>query len=98
MADTRQMAGPPQPERTPAAATPDTPARPAEALRAQPRRAFDAAFVTALTANAETAVALFESESRDGRDGEIKEWAARQLPALREHLTALRTLRLRPGS
>jgi len=46
----------------------------------------------------DAAVALFEAESRDGRDDEVKEWAARQLPALRDQLAAARALRPRPGS
>jgi putative membrane protein len=68
------------------------------ALRSQPPARFDAAFVTAVVASREAAVALFEAESRDGRDAEVKEWAARQLPALREQLAAARALRPRPGS
>jgi len=68
------------------------------ALRSQPPAAFDAAFVAAMIASREAAVALFEAESRDGRDAEIKEWAARQLPALREQLVAARALRPRPSS
>jgi putative membrane protein len=68
------------------------------ALRSQPRREFDAAFVAAMIASREAAVALFEAESRDGRDGELKEWAARQLPALRDQLVAARALRSRTGS
>ena len=68
------------------------------ALRSQPPAAFDAAFVAAMVASREAAVALFEAESRDGRDAEIKEWAARQLPALREQLVAARALRPRPSS
>lgn len=92
MAGTRQMpAAPPQPSPRPAAA-------PVSALRATAPGDFDAAFLAALVANGEAAVALFDTESRDGRDDEIKEWAARQLPALREHLAAIRTLRPRPGS
>ncbi|MEO5819065.1 MAG: DUF4142 domain-containing protein [Vicinamibacteraceae bacterium] len=87
MAGTRQIASPPHPD-----------AKPASALRAQPRASFDAAFLAAMITNGEAAVALFDTESRDGRDDEIKEWAARQLPALREHLTAVRALRLRAGS
>ena len=67
-------------------------------LAAVPRAAFDAAFVTAMIARREAAVALFEAESRDGRDDEVKEWAARQLPALREHLAAVRALRPGPRS
>jgi putative membrane protein len=88
MAGTRQIAGPSRP----------TSSKPATALRAQPRAAFDSAFLTMLVANGEAAVALFEAEARDGRDDEIKEWAARQLPALREQLTATRALRSREGA
>jgi putative membrane protein len=68
------------------------------ALRSQPPAAFDAAFVSAMVASREASVGLFEAESRDGRDAEVKEWAARQLPALREQLDAARALRPRPGS
>ena len=92
MAGGRQIATPSRPDANPPAAPP------VAALRAQPPAAFDAAFVAALVANGEAAVALFDTESRDGRDNEIKEWAARQLPALREHLTAIRSLRPRPAS
>lgn len=68
------------------------------ALRSLPPAGFDEAFVAAMVASREGAVALFEAESRDGRDAEIKEWAARQLPALREQLAAIRALRPRPSS
>jgi putative membrane protein len=88
MAGSRRIAG---------AASPDH-AKQAPALRAQPPAAFDAAFLAALASNTEAALALYESESRDGRDDEIKDWAARQLPAIREQLTAIRALRPRPGS
>jgi putative membrane protein len=67
-------------------------------LRSRPAADFDAAFVAAMIASREAAVASFEAESRDGRDAEVKEWAARQLPALREQLVAARALRPRPGS
>jgi putative membrane protein len=67
-------------------------------LRSQPPRAFDAAFIAAMIASREAAVAMFEAESRDGRDAEVKEWAARQLPALRDQLVAARALRPRPSS
>jgi putative membrane protein len=90
MAGTRQIAGPTRPAATQTG-------KPARDLRARPAAAFDAAFVALMIANGEAAVALFEAESRDGRDDEIKDWAARQLPALREQLTAVRALRLRPG-
>jgi putative membrane protein len=55
--------------------------------------AFDRAFVAAATRAHEAAVALFESESRDGRDADVKDWAARQLPAIREQLTKVQALK-----
>jgi putative membrane protein len=101
---TSPIAGAPRAE--PAASTPsakgDAPppdeAKELAALRSQPPRAFDAAFVAAMIARGEATVALFEAESRDGRDAEVKEWAARQLPALRGQLAAARALRPRPSS
>lgn len=92
MAGTRQIATAPRVPADPPLPTP------ASTLRNAPPGSFDAAFLAALIANGESAVSLFDAESRDGRDDEIKEWAARQLPALREHLTAIRALRPRPGS
>ena len=67
-------------------------------MLAQRPPAFDAAFLAVMVASGEAAVALFEAESRDGRDDEVKEWAARQLPALREQLATVRALRPRPSS
>jgi putative membrane protein len=67
-------------------------------LSSQPPGAFDPAFLAAMIASRDAAVALFDAESRDGRDDEVKEWAARQLPALRDHLTSARTLRPRKSS
>ena len=89
MAGTRKIAGVPQA---------DAPSKAVATLRAQPPASFDAAFVAASIAGHTAAVALFEAESRDGRDDEVKDWAARQLPALRDHLTAARALRPRPSS
>jgi putative membrane protein len=89
------MAGPRQIALAPAD---EAPSKALAALRSTPRSAFDAAFVDAMIASRTAAVSLFEAESRDGRDDEVKDWAARQLPALRDHLTAARALRPRPGS
>jgi putative membrane protein len=55
--------------------------------------AFDKAFVALMIKEHDAAIALFEGESRDGRDAEVKEWAAKQLPALREHLTQAKSLK-----
>ena len=53
---------------------------------------FDRAFLAAALKGHEAAVALFEAESRDGRDADVKEWAARQLPAIRDQLTKAQAL------
>ena len=96
----RELAAMDRPVAIPATAdaTPTDAMKAAAALRSQPPPLFDAAFVAAIIARREAAVALFEAESRDGRDAEIKEWAARQLPALRDQLVAARALRDRPRS
>ena len=69
-------------------------AKPAQAALAKlSGPAFDKAFVALMVKEHEAAIALFEGESRDGRDAEVKEWAAKQLPALREHLTQAKSLK-----
>jgi putative membrane protein len=89
MTGIRRIAGMPRAE---------MPSKAVASLRSQPPATFDAAFVAAMIASRTAAVALFEAESRDGRDDEVKDWAARQLPALRDHLSAARALRPRPSS
>jgi putative membrane protein len=68
------------------------------ALARQSGPAFDRAFVAALVKAHDAAIALFAAEAADGRDDDIKEWAARQLPALRERLAKARALRVDSGS
>ena len=60
--------------------------------------AFDRAFVASIAKAHDAAVSLFESEAADGRDDEVKEWAAKQLPALRERQEKARALRAGAGS
>jgi putative membrane protein len=60
--------------------------------------AFDRAFLALMVTEHEAAVSLFESEARDGRDSEVKEWAAKQLPALRDHLATAKALKGKAGS
>ena len=97
MGRTSPIAGAPRAEPAKADAAATGAMQAVAALRSQPPAAFDAAFIAAMIASREAAVALFEAESRDGRDAEVKEWAARQLPALREQLVAVRALRPRPS-
>jgi putative membrane protein len=81
------LASPPAPPRTPAAD-----------VAAHRDADFDVAFVAVAIARHDAAIALFEAESRDGRDEEVKDWAARQLPALRAHHGTAKGLRPRSGS
>jgi putative membrane protein len=80
------------------AAPPATARTPAAEVATSDAAGFDVAFIAAAIARFEAAIALFEAESRDGRDEEAKDWAARQLPALRTQLAAANGLRPRPGS
>jgi putative membrane protein len=54
--------------------------------------AFDKMFLALMVKEHDAAISLFEGESRDGRDADVKEWAAQQLPALRDHLAKARSL------
>lgn len=75
----------------------NTPPPPAD-LASATGAAFDRAFVALMVKEHEAAIALFEGESRDGRDSEVKEWAAKQLPALRAHLDAAKALKGKASS
>ena len=57
--------------------------------------AFDRAFLVQIVKAHDTLISLYESESRDGRDVDLKDWAAKQLPALRDHLAKARALAAR---
>jgi len=48
--------------------------------------AFDRAYMEEMVKDHQTDVDLFEQQSRDGDDAELKAWAGKQLPTLREHL------------
>ncbi len=54
---------------------------------------FDVAYASLAVTDHEASVALFEEESRGGKDAELKAWASRTLPTLREHLRLARELR-----
>jgi putative membrane protein len=53
---------------------------------------FDVAYASLAVTDHEASIALFEEESRGGRDAELKAWASRTLPTLREHLRLAREL------
>ena len=52
--------------------------------------AFDQAYMKAMVNDHLKAVSAFRSESRTGKDAEVKAWAARTLPTLEEHLKLAR--------
>jgi putative membrane protein len=53
---------------------------------------FDRQFMAHAVKDHEKAVALFESESKNGEDKDLKDWAGKTLPALREHLKMAKDL------
>jgi putative membrane protein len=57
-----------------------------EPWRQQTGAAFDRAYIEHAISAHEKDIALFEAEAKDGGDAELKAWAAKKLPALREHL------------
>ncbi len=59
---------------------------------------FDREYVRSLVKDHEQAVALFEAESKNGRDPQLKEFATKTLPALREHLEMAQKLAGQGGS
>jgi putative membrane protein len=52
--------------------------------------AFDKAYMTHMVADHEKAVALFSKEASGGKDSDTKEWAAKTLPTLQQHLARAR--------
>lgn len=63
------------------------------ALRAKDGRAFDAAYVALAGPRAhEAAVRLYQTEAKEGRDPQLRAFAARTLPTLNAHLSAARQL------
>jgi putative membrane protein len=55
--------------------------------------AFDRAYVDDQVRDHEKTIALFEREAKGGKDAELKAFAEKTLPTLKEHLTAVRDLK-----
>jgi putative membrane protein len=72
---------------------PATTEKPAEAWRQQTGAAFDRAYVDHAIAEHEKDIALFEAESKNGQDAELKAWAGKKLPTLRDHLKQAQDLK-----
>ena len=54
---------------------------------------FDRAYMNQMVGDHEKTVQLFEQESTSGQDAEVKAWAAKKLPTVREHLAQARSIR-----
>jgi putative membrane protein len=59
-----------------------------QSWRNQSGAAFDRAYIDHAISEHQATIAMFEAESKNGTDPEIKAWAAKKLPTLREHLKA----------
>jgi len=53
---------------------------------------FDRQFMAQMVKDHEAAVELFASEAQSGQDADLKEWAGKTLPTLREHLRMAKSL------
>jgi putative membrane protein len=60
--------------------------------------AFDRAYMEEMVKDHQTDVDLFDRQSREGDDAELKAWAGKQLPTLREHLKMAQDLNGKLGS
>jgi putative membrane protein len=59
---------------------------------------FDREYMRAMVKDHDNAVALFEKQSRSGSDPELKAWAEKTLPVLREHQKMARDLAGKVGA
>ena len=55
--------------------------------------AFDRAYVDDQIRDHEKTIALFEREAKSGKDAELKAFAEKTLPTLKEHLSMVRDLK-----
>jgi putative membrane protein len=60
--------------------------------------AFDREYMSEMVKDHEKAVALFESQSKSGKDMELKAWVDKTLPTLREHLQLARDTASKVGA
>ena len=47
---------------------------------------FDKSYLETMVTDHQKTIALFEGEAKDGKDGDTKMWANKQLPTLKKHL------------
>jgi putative membrane protein len=59
---------------------------------------FDREWIKAMVEDHQKTIAKFEDEARSGKDAQVKSWAAKTLPTLREHLQHARDIQSRLSS
>jgi putative membrane protein len=60
--------------------------------------AFDREYMSMMVKDHQKTVELFERQSKDGKDMELKSWADKTLPTLREHLQMARDIASKVGA
>ena len=58
---------------------------------------FDREYMSLMAADHDKAVAAFEAEARDGNEADVKTWAAKILPTLKEHQTLAKQIAAKVG-
>ena len=64
-----------------------------DALKGKGRKDFDSSYDQIQVKAHEDAVALFDAYAKGGEDPELKKWAAKTLPHLKEHLSMAQKLK-----
>ena len=66
-------------------------------LAKQKGAGFDAAYMSEMVNDHNTDVALFQKESKSGKDAETKAWAAKTLPTLQDHQKMAKEIHAKTG-
>ena len=69
-----------------------------EDWRNQSGMAFDRAFIDHAISEHQSTIAMFEAQSKNGSDPQVKAWATQKLPTLREHLKTAQNLKSKLGT
>lgn len=64
-----------------------------DALKKKSGNDFDKAFMDQMVADHQKVVALFETEAKNGNNEEVRTWAERTLPTLKQHLEHAKEIR-----
>jgi putative membrane protein len=64
-----------------------------DGLKAKSGSAFDSAFKAQMVKDHKDAVALFETEAKDGTDSDLKAFASKTLPTIKDHLKMVEAMK-----